>query len=117
MLLRLRNTLVRPFGPKTTRLAVSALTALEPGAVVGIFRVCARSDNEIILGDDDRHLDFRIGILRQVENGQIAVIVSTIVSFHNWLGHLYFVPVQPFHRVIVPVLMRRAVARLAAGSA
>src|SRR6266545_6393152 len=44
-LLRLRNTLVRPFGLKTAPPAPTAasLLALQPGAVIGIFRVIARS--------------------------------------------------------------------------
>ena len=92
-------------------------TSLQPGAVIGLFRVLARSDTEIILGDDDRHLDFRVGILRQVNGDRTVVVVSTIVSFHNWLGRLYFMPVQRFHRLIVPALMRRAAARLTADTA
>jgi len=117
-LLRLRNTLVRPFGLKTAPPAPTAasLLALQPGAVIGIFRVIARSDTEIILGDNDRHLDFRVGILRQVEHGQAAVTVCTIVAFHHWLGRLYFVPVRPIHRLIVPALMRRAVIRMDSAS-
>ncbi len=118
-LLRLRNTLVRPFGlhtaPPTPTTTMS--TSLQPGAVIGLFRVFARSDTEIILGDDDRHLDFRVGILRQVNGDRTVVVVSTIVSFHNWLGRLYFMPVQSFHRLIVPALMRRAAARLTADTA
>ena len=118
-LLRLRNTLVRPFGLKTAppTPAPPALPALQPGAVIGIFRVFARGEGEIILGDNDQHLDFRVGILCQAEDGQTAVTVSTIVSFHNWLGRLYFVPVRPFHRLIVPALMRQAGARLISGPA
>ncbi len=115
-LLRLRNTLVRPFGLKTAPPGppTPALPALQPGTVIGLFRVFARSDSEIILGDNDRHLDFRVGILRRVDGDQVMVTVSTVVCFHNWLGRLYFVPVRPFHRLIVPALMRRAAARLVA---
>jgi hypothetical protein len=119
-LLRLRNTLVRPFGlrptPPTPTAAMSTIS-LQPGAVIGLFRVFARSDNEIILGDNDRHLDFRVGILRRVNGDRTVVTVSTIVCFHNWLGRLYFVPVRPFHRLIVPALMRRAAVRLVADTA
>lgn len=114
-LLRLRNTLVRPFGLKTAPPSPTDQTAssLQPGAVVGIFRVYARRDDEIVLGDNDRHLDFRVGVQRMVEGDRTAVTVTTIACFHNWLGRLYFVPVQPVHRLIVPALMRRAAQRLA----
>lgn len=114
ILMRLRNLLVQPFDLKTTppTPTTTSSTFLQPGAVVGIFRVFERTENEIILGDNDRHLDFRVGVLRLVEQGQVSVIVSTIVVFHNWLGRLYFVPVRPFHRLIVPAIMHRAVTQM-----
>ncbi|MFN3576018.1 MAG: DUF2867 domain-containing protein [Tabrizicola sp.] len=52
-LLRLRNALVLPFGLKTG----------EPHAP--IFATCLESDTELILGTDDRKLNFRIGPFRQ----------------------------------------------------
>ena len=58
-------------------------TSLQPGAVIGLFRVFARSDTEIILGDDDRHLDFRVGILRQVNGDRTVVVVSTIGTWNS----------------------------------
>ena len=33
-------------------------------------------------------------------------MVSTIVRFNNWLGRLYFLPVRPIHRLIVPAMLR-----------
>jgi hypothetical protein len=113
-LLRLRNALVQPFGLKTAppTPAGPASSSLQPGAVLGIFRVYARGDDELVLGDNDRHLDFRVGILREREGAWTAVTVCTAVCFHSWFGRLYFVPVQPFHRLIVPALMRRAAHQL-----
>lgn len=51
-LLKLRNTLVRPFGLKTGT----------PGQP--IFPTCLETETEIILGTDDKHLNFRIGLIQ-----------------------------------------------------
>lgn len=92
-LLRLRNTLVRPFGLKTG----------EPDRP--IFPTCHETADEIILGTDDRHLDFRIGIYRQ--DGRL--FMSTWVHPHNLWGRAYLRLVMPFHILI----SRGAVARMA----
>ena len=94
-LLKLRNTLVRPFGLKTG----------EPDQP--IFPTCHETANEIILGTDDRHLDFRIGLIRQ--DGRLYM--STWVHPHNLWGRAYLRLVMPFHILI----SRGAVARMATG--
>ena len=92
-LLTLRNTLVRPFGLKTG----------EPDRP--IFPTCLESDVELILGTDDRHLNFRIGLIR--EDGRLYM--STWVHPHNLWGRTYLRLVMPFHILI----SRGAVARMA----
>jgi hypothetical protein len=92
-LLRLRNTLVRPFGLKTGT----------EGAP--IFPVCHETADQIILGTDDRHLDFRIGLIRA--DGRLYM--STWVHPHNAWGRAYLAAVMPFHILI----SRGAVARMA----
>lgn len=95
MLLRLRNALVRPFGLKTG----------EPDRP--IFPTCHETEDELVLGTDDRHLDFRIGLIRQ--DGRIYM--STWVHPHNAWGRAYLRGVMPFHILI----SRGAVARMATG--
>jgi hypothetical protein len=80
---------------------------LRPGGKLGIFKVYARSDDEVLLGEDDHHLDFRVSLLRVPEQGSDWIVVSTVVRFNNWLGRLYFLPVQFFHRLIVVAMLRR----------
>ena len=92
-LLAVRNALVRPFGLKTG----------EPDRP--IFPTCHESETELILGTDDRHLDFRIGLIRQ--DGRIYM--STWVRPHNAWGRAYLALVMPFHILI----SRGAVARMA----
>lgn len=112
-LMALRNRVVRPLGLKTGGdLAGAAARSLDAGR--GLVRIYARGDDELVLGLDDRHLDFRVGILRERGTDQTAVTVSTIVQFNSWLGRLYFVPVRPFHRLIVPAMIARARRQLIA---
>ena len=92
-LLGLRNTLVRPFGLKTG----------EPD--MPIFSTCHDTTDELILGTDDRHLNFRIGLYRQ--DGRM--FMSTWVHPHNAFGRAYLRLVMPFHILI----SRGAVARMA----
>jgi hypothetical protein len=91
-LLSLRNALVRPFGLKT-------------GGDSPIFPTAHETEDEIILGTDDKHLDFRIGLIRS--GGRIYM--STWVHPHNAWGRAYLRLVMPFHILI----SRGAVARMA----
>jgi hypothetical protein len=93
-LMALRNGLVRPFGLKTGT----------KGAPV--FPVQHETADELILGTDDRHLNFRIGLLR-VEG---RLYMSTWVHPHNFWGRGYLALVMPFH-----VLISRGAVRRMAG--
>ncbi len=110
-LLRARDRLVAPFGLQVQERGPSA-TAVEVGRKVGPFRVLAVSPEEVLCGDDDRHLDFRTSFaVRRSGGGQGAVgVCTTVVRFHGTGGYLYLRAIQPFHRVIVPRALRAATA-------
>jgi hypothetical protein len=113
-LLELRNVIVRPFGLKTSIDAVpsSNQEELQPGTAVGAFEILDRRQNEeIMLGEDDKHLDYRVSIQFEREEKKCWVVVSTVVKFNNWLGRAYFVPVRPVHKIIVPAMMRYGLER------
>jgi hypothetical protein len=65
----------------------------------GVFAVHSATQDEVILGTDDRHLDFRVSILRSVPDDFVAI--STWVRPHNIAGRAYLAAVYPFHRIIV----------------
>jgi hypothetical protein len=93
-LLGLRNMIVKPFGLKTD------MDDAQNGA---IFPVQYETTEEIIVGTDDRHLDFRITVLR--ENDMIHM--GTWVRPKNVFGKIYLTVVMPFHILIVRDAMRR----------
>jgi len=112
-LMRLRNALVRPFGIGTDfgEAAIRSGGPLRPGECVGPFRVFVVENGEALMGLDDRHLDFRVSVL--VRAG--TVTVTTIVRRHNWFGRAYFAIVKPFHRLVVPALMRHGLRQWGRG--
>lgn len=95
VLLRLRNALVAPFG----------LVGARPDTGdFGPFPLVAETPRELVLGFDDRHLDFRLSVMAAA--GQVSL--ATWVRTHNAGGRAYLALVMPFHRLIV----RNAVARV-----
>jgi hypothetical protein len=119
-LFALRNNIVSIFGLKTSGSIINRERQLEnfkcePGEQLGLFKVFARTENEVILGEDDKHLNFRVSLyLEQQTNGTIKknLTVTTTVEFNNWFGHLYFLPVRPFHKLIVPTMLKGIIKEL-----
>ncbi|MFQ8827501.1 MAG: DUF2867 domain-containing protein [Alistipes sp.] len=117
-LFALRNRIVSVFGFKTPaawKNAAGRGGKWEPGERAGIFEVFARSTNEIVLGDDDRHLDLRVSLLleRGGRDGREKTLsVTTAVRLNDWLGRCYFCFIKPFHRMIVPAVVKRSLRRL-----
>ena len=109
-LTKLRDLIVAGFGLKTTR----ELARLENSAKaqrVGIFKIYSTSKNEIVVGEDDKHLDFRLSVLCSDEPASTSagqLTLSTVVHCHNLLGHAYLFVIAPFHRVVVKASLRRA---------
>lgn len=107
-LMALRNAVVAPLGLKNLGGLnnvdpAKPVEAYRPGDRVGIFKLLHVSDDEVVLGDSDRHLDVQVSLCRLGDD----LAVSTIVHVHRLLGHLYMLPVAPLHRRIVPAVMRR----------
>jgi hypothetical protein len=84
----------------------------------GLFPVLSRTDELLVSGTDDRHLDFRVVLtVRAAPDGARELVLVTAVQRHNVVGRAYFALVAPFHRRVVPALLRRAVRQSLRGSA
>ncbi len=114
-LMELRNTLVKPLGLKTGPVTVPVVAPpFLVGQTIGVFRIIERTETEVVLGENDRHLDFRVSLLL-VRTGQgTELSISTLVRMHNLLGRGYFALVRPFHRYLVPIMARNTAQRLLA---
>jgi len=82
--------------------------AYRVGDRMGIFSLLSVSDDEIILGDSDKHLDVKVSVCKLAQDGRQSVAVTTVVHIHNLLGRVYMLFVAPVHRLIVPASLVRA---------
>lgn len=101
-LMTVRNCLVTPFG-----LTRDASKVADGSAMIGFFPVVSESRNRIVLGFDDKHLDFRVVIDLFEADGDRRVAGTTLVRTHNLLGRAYLAATLPFHRVIVRSMLRQ----------
>ena len=101
-LVSLRNFLVSPLGLKT-----SGATPGAPSEMIGIFPVVSETPDRLIAGFNDSHLDFRVVVDVTTPGGIRQVTLTTRVKTHNWMGRTYLAIIIPFHRLIVPALLRQ----------
>ena len=105
-----RDTIVACFGLKTAK-HLTTLSDEASGDRIAFFKVYSRSESEIVLGEDDKHLDFRLSVLCTPDlspTGGGQLTVSTVVRCHNLLGRAYLFVIAPFHRQVVTASLHRA---------
>ena len=120
-LMAFRNTLVRPFGLRTSPLGCPASSlctdAADATRFAGRFPVLAARTSangqcvDVLLGADDRHLVFRscVRVERQ-DDGRVRVCLGTRVKPLNAFGHAYMALIERVHRhCIAPTMLRSAV--------
>jgi Protein of unknown function (DUF2867) len=79
------------------------------GEKIGPWPIFFMGDNEIVAGRNNKHLDFRLSVLKAIDGDAVSVVVSTICTVHNVFGKIYLFFIIPFHRNGVRSLMSRAV--------
>jgi hypothetical protein len=109
ILFRLRNAIVGFFGLKTgENLGENAgENARENSGENATFPTISQTENEVVQGLADSHLDFRVSFIRDPAAG--TILLTTVVHFNNIWGRIYFFPVKPFHKIIIKVLLKRYV--------
>jgi Protein of unknown function (DUF2867) len=109
-LMAVRDAIVGRFGLKTAK-QLTSLGEQSTTSRVGIFRIYGTSPTEVVLGEDDKHLDFRLSVLcsnQSSPGGKRHLTLSTVVHCHNRLGRVYIFVIAPFHRLVVQSCLRRA---------
>jgi len=103
-LLRLRNVIVAPFGlkPGDQRVVQAGIDHID------FFPILSETDEQIVLGLDDRHLDFRILLERQTSQGGTCFRLTTLMDRHNLFGRVYLFLITPFHKWIVRSVLTNA---------
>lgn len=111
VLMRLRNRVVGLVGLRN----LGALSDLDQhkkrsdyrvGDRVGIFTLQYLCENEVILGDSDKHLNVSVSVCKLSRDGVASLVVSTVVRVHNRWGKFYMFFVGPAHKVIAPATLR-----------
>ncbi|MBO9727069.1 MAG: DUF2867 domain-containing protein [Chitinophaga sp.] len=112
-MMKLRDQIVGIFGLKTSQnLPGNRPSSLNCGDQLGIFKILEKNDQEVILGENDKHLDFRVSLYLQQQPTQQQLICTTVVHYHNLWGRIYFFFVKPFHKLLVPTMLKHTVAHL-----
>ncbi len=101
-LMRLRNAIVAPLGLKTPSHAKTIAADS-----IGAFPVITETPERVIAGFDDKHLDFRVIVDVSGTAPDRQVTATTLVKTHNLLGRVYLAVIMPFHRMIVPAMLRQ----------
>jgi Protein of unknown function (DUF2867) len=100
-LMQIRHALVAPFGlvhaPSPTH------------AAIGIFPILLETPEKVVLGLDDKHLDFRVVV--ELLNGGRSVSLTTLVEPHHRFGQAYLTAIMPFHRLIAATILNQAARR------
>ncbi len=111
-LMRLRNLIVGPlFGLRT-----DAHELPEDIEKIGIFPVLSKTERQVVVGFDDKHLDFRIVVdVEDSADGEMKrVKATTLVHRKILIGRIYIAVITPFHNLIVKAMIAHMGRRLSA---
>lgn len=106
-LMKIRNFLVSFIGLKTGELDTVSENDLKEGCRIGFFIITARNENEIVFGEDDKHLNFESSLLLKSDGENKYLYSITIVKFHNFTGRAYFFFIKPFHKLIIRSVLKQ----------
>lgn len=107
-LMHVRDAVVSLFGLKTAKVLADDNRSTRR---IGPFRIYSVGEHELILGEDDSHLDFRLSVFCSETAGKTQLTLTTVVQCHNLLGRLYIFVISPFHRAVVKASLRQAAKR------
>jgi hypothetical protein len=80
------------------------------GEKIGPWPIFFLGLDELVAGRDNKHMDFRVSVMKVRDAGGPGVVLSTVCSVHNRFGRYYLSSVIPFHKFGVRKLMANAVA-------
>lgn len=109
-----RNFLASAIGleaPSTSEIMTpKVMGAYAVGDKIGPWPIFSMSESELVAGRDNKHLDFRVSILRTKSGETETVVVSTACIVHNTFGKVYLFFILPFHKWGVRRLIKTASA-------
>jgi len=108
-----RNRMVFFFGldapPVSDVLSFKIERSYSVGDKIGVWPILSLTDTELIAGRDNKHLDFRLSVLKVTNGEAVSVVVSTICVVNNVFGKFYLFFVVPFHKWGVQRIIANAI--------
>jgi Protein of unknown function (DUF2867) len=80
------------------------------GDKIGPWPLFSLTENELVAGRDNKHLDFRLSVMKEKNAGATTTAISTVCTTHNAFGRVYLFFIIPFHKWGVRHLMSGAVS-------
>ena len=119
----LMNKIVLLFGVKTAEELAEKNNRLnnlqlEIGKQFGTFELLEKSDNEVILGGVDKHLNLKVALFLEPltdDKQNRELTITTCVKFNSLFGKMYFIPVKPFHNIIIKKTLKDIIKKLENG--
>ncbi len=105
-LFAIRNALVGLVGLKH-RMPSDYHTRYEQGGYIGFFKIFLIEEGELVMGLDDKHLNFRVSIFDSAQE-TYNIKVTTLVEYNNPLGKVYMSIIRPFHVMVVKSMVKKA---------
>jgi len=103
---RIRDMLIaRPFGLKTEDNIKKEQSGSNPE--FGFAPVLYSDENELVMGMNDKHLYFRLSVLKKEKEDASEIYLTTVVRFNNLGGKIYFALIRLFHGLIVRTMLER----------
>jgi hypothetical protein len=114
VLLIVRNAIAKLFGldvPTVGEIMRPAVRSeYRVGDKIGPWPIYFIAEHEIVAGRNNKHLDFRLSVLKAKDGDVTSVVVTTVCAVHNVAGKIYLFFIVPFHRTGVRTLISNAVA-------
>jgi hypothetical protein len=80
------------------------------GQKIGPWPIFFLGPDELVAGRDNKHMDFRLSIMKVRDGSGPSVVVSTLCMVHNRFGRYYLSSITPFHKFGLRKLITSALA-------
>jgi hypothetical protein len=80
------------------------------GEKIGPWPIFFLGSDELVAGRDNKHMDFRLSVMKVHDGIRPSVVVSTLCMIHNKFGQYYLSSIIPFHKFGLHRLMASALA-------
>jgi hypothetical protein len=114
LLMWIRDRVMSIFSVKSST-EIQAAAEKQGIETISVFPVISRTEKEIVVGENDSHLNFQTSILIRYGDGDRKgqeMVATTVVHCHGLFGKAYITIIKPFHVMIVKYNLARVPNRI-----